>query len=84
MQPRAGAPSVCPCAQKLLGKSSGERAGKQFQTWDKSEVNKCCFFRKVLLNPTQNRRSNIVRMQNREHFFVKGHLKFKLATGKLK
>jgi len=84
MQPRAGAPSVCPRAQKLLGKSSGKRAGKRFQTLDKTEVDKRCFFGKVLLNPSQNRRSNIVRMQKREHFLVKGSLKLKLATGKLK
>jgi len=38
MQPRAGAPRVCPCAQKLLGKSSAERAGKRIQTLDKTEV----------------------------------------------
>jgi len=72
------------CAKAAGNNSSGKRAGKRFQTLDKSEVNKRCFFGKVLLNPTQNRRSNIVRMQNREQFFVKGHLKLKLATGKLK
>jgi len=84
MQPRAGAPSVCPRAQKLLGKSSEERAGKRFQILDKTEVDKRYFFGKVLLNPTKSRRRNIVRMQHREHFLVKGSLKLKLSTGKLK